>query len=74
MRAVLSEARKHDVTESRTCRPEKELTSMAEAYACYLESCRVYQDYVDQNQSREKTVQESARIVGLELPKSPSSS
>ena len=47
-----------------------ELTFMADTFALYLESSRVYRDLVDRK-GRATTVQQAARIVGLELPKNP---
>jgi hypothetical protein len=46
---------------------------MTDVYACYLESSRRYRESIDQKKDREKTVQEAAAIVGLELPKTPAS-
>lgn len=73
MRLMLTEARKHDVTDERTCRPVSELTFVADVFACYFESSRAYRDLVDKKKGRETTVQEAARIVGLELPTNPPS-
>uniref|UniRef100_A0A915DPT7 Protein FMC1 homolog n=1 Tax=Ditylenchus dipsaci TaxID=166011 RepID=A0A915DPT7_9BILA len=47
----------------------KELEHLASSYATYLRSTRILSELQDRYAGREKTIAESARLVGLELPK-----
>ena len=67
----MDEARTHDMTDGRICRPTNELKFLATVYACYLDSSRKYNELQERYGSKEKTVEEAANIVGLALPKKP---
>lgn len=68
MRAILSECRKHDVTDERTCRSRDEMLFTAETYNKYLESVSKYRELVALYGKGEASIEEAARKVGLKLP------
>ncbi|KAI1280362.1 hypothetical protein HDE_13485 [Halotydeus destructor] len=68
MRYILSEARRHDVTQQRICRPEKQMQMLAKAYYHYLNSNRLYKQLYQQYHGKEKTVEQTAQMVGFALP------
>ncbi|XP_042146797.1 protein FMC1 homolog [Ixodes scapularis] len=72
VRYLLSEARRHQVTEKRLCRAHMELQGQTATYLCYLASTRKGHELQQQYHGRkERSVEESARLVGLALPKPP---
>ncbi|XP_053203504.1 protein FMC1 homolog [Panonychus citri] len=68
IRCILTETRKHDVTDERTCRSKEELQFMGETYAIYLESVSNYRDLTAIYNKGEASVEEAAKKVGLRLP------
>ncbi|XP_074597368.1 protein FMC1 homolog [Brevipalpus obovatus] len=72
MRAIISECRKHDVTDERTCRSRDEMLFTARAYDKYLESVSKYRELVAMYGKGEVSIEEAARKVGLKLPESKS--
>jgi len=68
MQYMMVEARRHDLTQDRTCQG-KELSFAADTFSCYLESSREFNRLQSQYGSREKSVEEAAKTVGLNLPK-----
>lgn len=71
MQYILAQARVHDVTDGRVCRPVNELKFMANVYACYLNSNRKFNELQDRYGSKEKSVEDAAKRVGLALPQQP---
>ncbi|XP_077483757.1 protein FMC1 homolog isoform X3 [Amblyomma americanum] len=68
-RYLLSEARKHQTTEKRLCRAHQELQAKMDTYRCYLASSRRGRElYLQYHARGERSVEESARLVGLGLP------
>ncbi|XP_055930458.1 protein FMC1 homolog [Argiope bruennichi] len=68
---LINEYRKHQVTEKRTCKSAEELSTMAKTYLCYLQSLRENQELIDRYHSHgERSVEETAKLVGFSLPKS----
>lgn len=68
MKYILIEARKHDATEDRTCQASREMSYTASVFSCYLESSRLFRKLQLQYGGREKSIEEAARTVGLDLP------
>lgn len=66
---MVDEVRKHDVTDERVCRPRDEMKFLAETYLCYLKSTRQYRHLHSEYHSKDKSPEEAAKLVGLELPK-----
>lgn len=62
--------RSNQVTEKRFCRPEDHYKYFAQTYLTYLRSTRLRDELTQKYFAKgEKSIQESARLVGLELPK-----
>lgn len=69
---ILDQSRKHQVTDERLCKAREELKYLGETYACYLRSQRNYADIQKKYHGRgERTVEETANIVGFKLPHDP---
>ncbi|XP_065285652.1 protein FMC1 homolog isoform X3 [Dermacentor andersoni] len=69
-RYLLSEARKHQTTEKRLCRAHQELQAKMDTYCTYLASSRKEKALHLQYHARgERSVEESAHLVGLSVPK-----
>ncbi|GFR01024.1 protein FMC1 homolog [Trichonephila clavata] len=67
---LINEYRRHQITEKRTCKSEEELHTMAKTYLCYLRSLRENQELIERYHSHgERSVEETARLVGFSLPK-----
>ncbi len=67
---IMDQFRRHDMTERRVCRADNELQFLAQTYLCYLNSTRNYQFIYKKFYGKgEKTIEETAKTVGLELPK-----
>ncbi|GIY76056.1 protein FMC1 homolog [Caerostris darwini] len=68
---LMNEYRSHQVTEKRICKNDEELNMMAKTYLCYLESLRQNQELIDRYHSHgERSVEETAQLVGFSLPQS----
>ncbi|XP_005097606.1 protein FMC1 homolog [Aplysia californica] len=69
--AYLHEQMKNfEVTDEKICRAHNEVQHVAETYLCYLESLRKQEELSQQYKGRgERSVESSAEIVGLKLPK-----
>lgn len=62
--------RKHDATDQRICRAPEELNYIASCYRTYLKSGERYRELYGKHFGKgDKTVEEAARTVGLNLPK-----
>ncbi|GFN93142.1 protein fmc1 homolog [Plakobranchus ocellatus] len=58
------------VTEEKICRAQQEVNHVAKTYLCYLESARKLEELSSQYRGRgDRSVESSANIVGLKLPK-----
>lgn len=71
MQYILAQARVHDMTDGRVCRPVNELRFLANVYACYLNSNRRFNELQARYGSKEKSVEDAAKTVGLSVPKKP---
>ncbi|CAM1323867.1 Srrd (predicted) [Pycnogonum litorale] len=61
----------YEVTEEKLCRGRKEMNHMGNSYLCYLTSNRAYKKLHGEYHSKgERTIQETASLVGLTLPNS----
>ncbi len=68
MKYILGEFRRNQVTEERICREEQEMQHIGDSYLCYLRSTRKYQTLYEQYHRAERSVEDSAHLVGLEVP------
>lgn len=70
MRYMIEMYRKHEVTDQRVCRPQRELTYLAETYLSYINSSVNYRQIYDKFYSKgERSVEQTAQMVGFKLPK-----
>jgi len=69
---ILDQYRRHQVTEKQHCKANQELSHLASSYATYLTSQRlwlsVHQEY---HAKSERTVADTAKMVGFKLPHDP---
>lgn len=72
MRWILSEYRSNLVTPAQYCRGPNEMIWIGDTYLQYIRAQRVYRELTDKHQRREKTIQETADMVGFRLPQSTS--
>ncbi|CAH1244738.1 FMC1 [Branchiostoma lanceolatum] len=69
---LMEQYRKHQVTDQRVCRAHQELQRNAETYLCLLTSTRLQQALHDEYYGKgEKTTEETAKMLGFELPQNP---
>uniref|UniRef100_A0A6V7HX70 Protein FMC1 homolog n=1 Tax=Bracon brevicornis TaxID=1563983 RepID=A0A6V7HX70_9HYME len=69
---ILRQAREHKETSETFCKAREELQHLAQTYNCYLSSLRAYhQIHVDYAGAGERTVRETADLVGFKLPHDP---
>lgn len=70
MRWILSEYRSNQVTPAQYCRGPHEMAWIGDTYLQYIRSQRICRELTDKHQRREKTVQETADMIGFKLPPS----
>ena len=71
MKLILSEYRSNQITQAQYCRGPDEMVWVADTYLQYVRSQRICRELADKHQRREKTVQETADMIGFRLPSSP---
>jgi hypothetical protein len=64
-----NEFRQNSVSDSRYCMQKNEMLFLANAYSTYLNSTRRTLELYDRYCRGERSIEESARLVGLRLPK-----
>lgn len=70
VRFLLSEYRSNQVTSAQYCRGPDEMAWIANTYMQYVKAQRVYQELSNKHQKKEKTVQQTADMIGFRLPPS----
>jgi len=69
---ILAQYRRHAVTEKQHCKANQELNHLASNYATYLTSQRLWLDvHQEYHAKSERTVADTAKIVGFKLPHDP---
>ncbi|XP_071493117.1 protein FMC1 homolog [Diadema antillarum] len=68
---LMEQYRENQVTQEQVCRAHNDMLHKAQTYHCLLRSTREYEALQAEYGRGERTVEESARLVGLELPKPP---
>ncbi|XP_033096485.1 protein FMC1 homolog isoform X2 [Anneissia japonica] len=68
---VLDQYRKFQVTSEKNCRAKDEAEHNAHTFNCLLRSARELQELNAAYSRGERTVEESANLVGLKLPEAP---
>ncbi|XP_022899882.1 protein FMC1 homolog isoform X2 [Onthophagus taurus] len=72
MRYILSQFRKHQLTDQQYCKANEEMKFMATSYLCYLRSGRLQKKISAEFHGKgERTVSETAKMVGFKLPHDP---
>lgn len=69
-RWILSEYRSNRVTPAQYCRGPDEMAWVADTYLQYVRAQRVSRELLDKHQKHEKTVQQTADMIGFRLPPS----
>ena len=69
---ILGQFRRNQVTEKQICKQDRELSNLADNYANYLTSQRLWLNVHQEYHSKsERSVTDTARIVGFKLPHDP---
>lgn len=72
MQYILSQYRKNRVTDQQLCKAQEEMKYTADTYRCYLKSLRIHSEILSEYNGRgERTVEETAKLVGFKLPHDP---
>lgn len=69
---IFKQYRKYKVTDKQICKAGEEMKFVSESYLCYLKSQRQYEKLYHQYHAKgERSVEETANIVGFKLPHDP---
>jgi len=69
---ILEQYRRYRVTDQTLCKAQAEMDHLARTYLCYLSSTRRANEIHEQYKGRgERTVEDTANIVGFKLPHDP---
>lgn len=72
LKYIISQFRKYKTTDEQLCKAKEEMESIARTYLCYLKSLRLEKQILDQYHGKgERTVSETAKMVGFKLPHDP---
>ncbi|KAL3277205.1 hypothetical protein HHI36_012555 [Cryptolaemus montrouzieri] len=72
LRYIVNQYKKYQTTDQQLCKAKEEMDFMAKTYLCYLQSSRLCQEIHDEFHSKgERTVEETAKMVGFKLPHDP---
>jgi len=72
LRYILDQYRKFKMTDQQVCKATEEVNFIANTYLCYLRSSRMEQEIHKLYHARgERSVRETADIVGFKLPQDP---
>ncbi|KAJ8985707.1 hypothetical protein NQ317_014356 [Molorchus minor] len=72
LRYAVDQFRKYKTTDQQLCKAREEVEFMAKTYLCYLKSSRVHKEIQQEYHGRgERTVEETAKMVGFKLPHDP---
>lgn len=72
MTYILHQFRKHEVTQEQQCKHQAEMQFLADTYSTYLEAQREWKVLNDYYHARgERSVAETAKMVGFNLPHEP---
>ncbi|XP_048728406.1 protein FMC1 homolog [Ostrea edulis] len=71
-RYIVSQFKEHQVTSQKLCKGQNEVIMVGQTYLCMLESLRKAEELAQRYKTTERTVQESANLVGLQVPSSSS--
>lgn len=72
IRYIMEQARVHQETSEILCKAKEEIEYLGKNYLCYLSSLRQYQEIYDvYNGKGERSIRETANLVGFKLPHDP---
>ncbi|XP_022085250.1 protein FMC1 homolog [Acanthaster planci] len=66
---LMDQFRKNQVTSEKFCKEHNEMWHQAQTYLCMLKSTREHEALQAAYKRGERTVEESAKLVGLKIPK-----
>jgi hypothetical protein len=66
---VMEQYRHYQLTGAKYCKEQNEMKHLAKTYACLLENTRKREEVSAIYTRGERTIEESANLVGLSLPK-----
>ncbi|KAI6195995.1 Protein FMC1-like protein [Aphelenchoides besseyi] len=68
VRYVMEQLRNHKLTQRLHSKSPNEMEHLATTYATYLESSRILAALQEKHRGKPKSVEESAKLVGLQIP------
>ena len=68
----MEQYRRHQVTQKQHCKASEEMAHLSDTYATYLESQRKWKQVHEEYHAKgERSVEETANLVGFKLPHDP---
>lgn len=72
LKYIISQFRKYNTTDQQLCKAKEEMQFIAKTYLCYLKSSRLEREILEEFHGKgERTVTETANLVGFKLPHDP---
>ncbi|KAK9887194.1 hypothetical protein WA026_021035 [Henosepilachna vigintioctopunctata] len=72
LKYIVNQYRKYQTTDEQLCKAKEEMDFMAKTYLCYLQSSKLCRKIHEEFHSKgERTVEETAKMVGFKLPHDP---
>lgn len=72
LKYIIGQFRKYNTTDQQLCKAKEEIEYIAKTYLCYLRSSRVEKQILEEFHGKgERTVEETAKMVGFKLPHDP---
>ncbi|XP_060526096.1 protein FMC1 homolog [Cylas formicarius] len=69
---IMGQFRKYQTTDRELCKARDEMEAVARTYLCYLRSSRITQQLKSEFHGKgERSINETARMVGFKLPHDP---
>lgn len=66
---IKQSVRKNEITDQRICRAPKEIEFIGQCYQTYLKSGARYSELLNKYTKHERTVKQTAEMLGFKLPK-----
>lgn len=72
LKYIVNQFRKYNTTDQQLCKAKEEMEFIAKTYLCYLKSSRLEKQILEEFHGKgERTVSETAKMVGFKLPHDP---
>lgn len=69
---ITNQFQKYKITDQQLCKAQEEMKFLGNAYLCYLRSSRKYNEINQSYHGKgERTIEETANMVGFKLPHDP---